>query len=134
MENTKRPRLSFNLSTKNHDFINQLVYTKIVKGELKYSFSDAIKEGLYLMQIENPKIPKRLNLERRYYKGGKREKEKNMYKTSILSSQELNDWIEDFISFKIDNNSVFYRRSNVIEESLNLLWKKYKNHLLEIPK
>ena len=72
---TKRPRLSFNLSTENHTFINQLVYTKIVKGELKYSFSEAIKEGLLLLQFENSETPKRLNLERRYYKGGKRDKE-----------------------------------------------------------
>ena len=134
MEPTKRPRLSFNLSTENHAFINQLVYTKIVKGELKYSFSEAIKEGLLLLQFENSEIPKRLSLERRYYKGGKHEKEKKMYKTSILSSHELNEWIEDYTNFKIDNNLPFYRRSNVIEEAVELLFKKYKKKLLQVPK
>jgi Arc/MetJ-type ribon-helix-helix transcriptional regulator len=134
MDNTKRPRLSFNLSTENHAFINQLVYTKIVKGELKYSFSEAIKEGLLLLQFENSEIPKRLSLERRYYKGGKQEKKKNMYKTSILSSEDINDWIEDYINFKIENNLPFFRRSNVIEEAVELLFKKYKNKLLQVPK
>ena len=134
MEPTKRPRLSFNLSTENHAFINQLVYTKIVKGELKYSFSEAIKEGLKLLQLENTKIPKRTRLERRYYKEGKQEKKDNMYKTSILSTHELNEWIEDYINFKIDNNLPFYRRAYVIEEAVELLFKKYKKKLLDVPK
>lgn len=86
------------------------------------------------MQIENTDIPKRNTQERRYYKGGKQEKEKNMYKTSILSLNELNDWIEDYIYFKIDNNLPFYRRSNVIEEAVGLLITKYKKKLLEVPK
>ena len=111
-----------------------MVYTKIVKGELKYSFSEAIIEGLLLLQFENSEIPKRLSLERRYYKGGEQDKEKNMYKTSILPSHELNEWIEDFINFKIDNNLPFYRRSNVIEEAVELLLKKYKKKLLQVPK
>jgi Arc/MetJ-type ribon-helix-helix transcriptional regulator len=134
MELTKKPRLSFNLSTENNTFINQLVYTKIVNGELKYSFSEVIKEGLLLLQLENTKIPKRTRLERRYYKEGKQEKKENMYKTSILSTHELNNWIEDYINFKIDNNLPFYRKAYVIEEAVELLFKKYKKKLLQVPK
>lgn len=137
MENTKikkRLNFCFNLSFENLDFINQLVYTKIVAGELKYSFSEAIKEGIFLLQMENKEIPQRLNLEKRYYREGKKEKNIDVYKTSILSSEELNNWIENYIIFKIENNSPFYKRSNLIEDIIGLLRKKYKKKLLDIPK
>ena len=81
---------TFNLPQEGLSFINELVYTKIVEGNLNYSLTSAFMEGLILLQETYPNVPKRLSLKRRYYKGGAQKNKGKIHKTSIVSSLEIN--------------------------------------------
>ncbi len=85
----KKPKptlFTFNLPEEGLSFINELVYTKIVEGYVNYSLTSAFMEGLDLLKEEYPNVPKRLSLERRYYKGGTQKKKGKIHKKSLVLS------------------------------------------------
>ena len=123
---------TFNLPQEGLNFINELVYTKIVEGNLNYSLTSAFMEGLILLQETYPNVPKRLSLKRRYYKGGAQKNKGKIHKTSIVSSLEINSWIEDYIVHKLKED-LFFSKTSFVNDLLRELEKKYSNKLLKIP-
>lgn len=123
---------TFNLPEEGLSFINELVYTKIVEGNVNYSLTTAFMEGLNLLKEEYPNVPKRLSLERRYYKGGSQKNKGKIHKTSIVSSLEINSWIEDYIVHKLKED-IFFSKTSFFNDLLHELKKKYSNKLLKIP-
>lgn len=131
----KKPKptlFTFNLPEEGLSFINELVYTKIVEGYVNYSLTSAFMEGLDLLKEEYPNVPKRLSLERRYYKGGTQKNKGKIHKTSIVSSLEINSWIEDYIVHKLKED-IFFSKTSFFNDLLHELKKKYSNKLLKIP-
>lgn len=126
-------KFNFNLSLDGLEFIHQLIYTKIVKGEINYNLTAAFMEGLKLLQENYPELPKRISLERRYYKGGSQKNKGKIYKTSIISSFEINNWIEDYIVYKLKED-MFFSKTSFVMDILSELEKKYSGSLLNIPK
>lgn len=135
MENKNKVlyKFNFNLSLDGLEFIHQLVYTKIVKGEINYNLTSAFMEGFKLLQENYPELPKRISFERRYYKGGSQKNKGKIYKTSIISSFEINNWIEDYIVYKL-NEDIFFSKTSFVMDILSELSKKYSESLLELPK
>ena len=129
----KTYKFNFNLSLDGLEFIHQLIYTKIVKGEINYTLTAALMEGLKLLQENYPELPKRISLERRYYKGGSQKNKGKIYKTSIVSTFEVNDWIEDYIVYRL-REDIFFSKTSFVIELLEELKKKYSGSLLDIPK
>ncbi len=131
----KKPKptlFTFNLPEEGLSFINELVYTKIVEGYVNYSLTSAFMEGLDLLKEEYPNVPKRLSLERRYYRGGTQKNKGKIHRTSIVSSLEINSWIEDYIVHKLKED-IFFSKTSFFNDLLHELKKKYSNKLLKIP-
>lgn len=126
-------KFNFNLSLEGLEFIHQLVYTKMVKGEINYTLTAAFIEGLKLLQENYPELPKRISLERRYYKGGSQKNKGKIYKTSVVSTFEINDWIEDYIVYKMTED-LFFSKTSFVNDLLQELKNKYAEKLLIIPK
>ena len=131
----KKPKptlFTFNLPEEGLSFINELVYTKIVEGYVNYSLTSAFMEGLDLLKEEYPNVPKRLSLERRYYRGGTQKNKGKIHRTSIVSSLEINSWIEDYIVHKLKED-IFFSKTSFFNDLLHELKKKYSNKLIKIP-
>lgn len=132
IKKNKPTLFTFNLPEGVLNFINELVYTKIVEGNVNYSLTSAFMEGLILLQKKYPNVPKRLSFKRRYYKGGTQKNKGKIHKTSIVSSLEVNSWIEDYIVYKL-NEDQFFSKTSFVNDLLRELEKKYSNKLLKIP-
>lgn len=154
----KSVKFNFTLSSEGREFFDNLIYTNVVKGNLHYNLKSAFLEGLFILQDKNPEIPSRNTTKRRYNKRGKSKSEVKGYVTSILSTLEINEWIEDYICYKINfsevnrnergdsdhiitnlNESIpgvniYYTKSLFVKELITLLEKKYKGKLLKIPR
>jgi|LakMenEpi03Aug12_release.lakeMendotaPanAssembly.Ray.scaffolds.fasta_scaffold926092_1 hypothetical protein len=124
-------QFGFIISDSGKKFIQQLVYNKIVEGQLEYSLTDAILDGVYILQKKNPNVPERKNV-RRYNQRGPHKSPITGSKTSILMPFLTKDWIENYISHKIESD-ILYTRTIFINDLINLLKKKYKGKLLEVP-
>lgn len=135
MENntSTKETFSFNLSQEGQEFLRELVYTKIVKGEMNYNLTTAFKEGLILLQEHNPDLPEDISLERRYYKGGAQKNKGNIYRTSIVSTIENNTWIKRYMAYKITTD-FFFSKSDFVNDLINILKDKYNKNLLKLPK
>lgn len=135
MENNKNNKetFSFNLSQEGQEFLRELVYTKIVKGEMNCNLTTVFKEGLFLLQELNPDLPEDISLERRYYKGGTQKNKGTIYRTSIVSTIENNTWIKRYMAYKITSD-FFFSKSDFINDLINALKDKYKGKLLKLPK
>lgn len=132
-EEKKIVKYSFTLSSADKSFFDRLIYTRIVKGTLNYNLKKAFFEGLEIIQDNNPDIPKRLDLIKRSNKLGRNGSGEKRYNTSVISTLEINDWIQDYISYKISFNP-YYTTGLFINEIINVLNEKYKGKLLKIPK
>lgn len=126
-------KFNFNLSLDGLEFIHQLIYTKIVEGKINYTLTGAFIEGLKLLQENYTELPKRISLERRYYKGGSQKNTGKIYKTSVVSTFEINDWIEDYIVYKM-REDLFFSKTSFVMDLLQELKNKYADKLLIIPK
>lgn len=127
-------KFTFSISDDNKKYIDQVVYTNVVKGQLKYRFSDAIFEGIELLKIKNPDIPERDNkISIRTNKGaGKKISIKSGLKTSILAPYLVCEWVENYICFRIKDDKL-YSRTYFINDIVKILKKDYKNKILVIP-
>lgn len=125
-------KLSFIISDESKKFITQLVYTKIVRGHLKFCLTDAIIESVASLQKKNPNIPQRKNITRRFNKRGASKTPVKGLKTSILVPVVVFEWIENYICYRIERD-ILYTRTLFINDLINLLKKKYKDKLLVVP-
>lgn len=115
------------------NYIENVIYTLHVEGMNKVNFSSVIRESLELLQERNPTIPQYTSLPQRHYKGGLKIKEERLQKM-IYSTQELNQWVENYVHYKINNQDSFFTKSDAIRDGLKELNEKYKDKLLIKPK
>jgi len=129
----KYVKFNFSLSQENKTFFDRLIYTHVVKGNLHYNLKSAFLEGVTLLQEKNTEIPKRLTSEKRVNKRGRTSSHSKGYLTSIITSFTINDWIQDYIYFKVSFD-VYYTTSSFVNEIIESLSDNYKGKLLKIPK
>lgn len=125
-------KFTFLYSAENKEFFEKLVYNEIVRGNTKYSLTKAFFEGLKLLQEKYKNIPERIDKNIRKNKFGQPATSIKAKKTSILSTELTNEWIENFICFKIGSNP-HYSKALFMDDIVLLLSKKY-NNLIDIPK
>ncbi len=127
-------RFSFKISIENYNFLQKLSYNKMVAGDLKYKITSALLEGIEILRKENTNIPKSSDDELRRYIGGKQRTgtKEEYYRTSIDVAKDIYEFITDYIMFKLEKDP-FYSNFYFVEDLIELLKKKYKNKLVEIP-
>ena len=126
-------KFNFSLSPVEKSFFDRLIYTHVVRGNLHYSLKSAFLEGVSFLQEKNPEVPKRLSSERRVNKRGRSSSHSKGYLTSIITSFIINDWIQDYIYYKLSFDA-YYTTSSFINEIIEVLNDNYKGKLLKIPK
>lgn len=137
MDNTEQDiedkiKFSFIISDECKKVINQFIYTKIVEGHLKFSLTDAISEGVSILQKKNPNIPERKNITRRFNRRGASKAPVKGKKNSILINLLVYEWIENYTSFRIETD-ILYSRTLFIIDLVNAIKNKYKGKLLVVP-
>lgn len=137
MDNTEleieyKIKFSFIISDESKKVINQFIYTKIVQGHLKFNLTDAISEGVIILQKKNTDIPERKNLTRRFNKRGASKTSIKGKKNSILVNFLVYEWIENYTSFRIESD-ILYSRTLFIIDLVNAIKNKYKGKLLVVP-
>lgn len=125
-------KFSFIISDESKKVINQFIYTKIVEGHLKFSLTDAISEGVSILQKKNPNIPERKNITRRFNKRGASKAPVKGKKNSILINLLVYEWIENYTFFRIETD-ILYTRTLFIIDLVNAIKNKYKGKLLVVP-
>ena len=125
-------KFSFIISDESKKIINQFIYTKIVHGHLKFSLTDAISEGVVILQQKNPNVPERKNITRRFNKRGASKAPIKGKKNSILVPILVYEWIENYTCLRIERD-IFYTRTLFINDLVNAIKRKYKDKLLVVP-
>lgn len=129
----KRKKFTFLYTDENREFFEKLVYNEIVRGNTKYSLTKAFFEGIEILQKKNKNIPERIDKSIRKNRFGQPSTPTKSKRTSILSTELTNEWIENYICFKIGSNP-HYSKALFMNDLVTELSKKYKNQLVNIPK
>ena len=113
-------------------FLQNVVYTNVISGNLNFTLTAALLQGLNLLKKKHPKIPQLEFIEKRNYKGGRQSKKGEVVRTSLICSTDDKKWIDNYIVFKLKGD-IYFSKISFINDLIEELKISYEDKLVKIP-